>query len=284
MARVKGFLCCQKGAAKELVLEITDYEGYFFDLDGTIFLGERLLPGVPEAMDALRHHGKALRFLSNTTTRTREDCYQRLKKLGLEVERYEIVTAGQIAAVYLKNYTVRPNVLVVGEPALSHELELEGIQLTVSPQQASHVLVGMDMHFTYAKLHEAATAVRAGARFIAANPDANCPVEGDLLPDTWPIVKAIEAASGVSPHVVTGKPSRYYGEQILESCGLPPSSCLMIGDRMDTDIAFGLQNGLATALVLTGISNVSELSASKLRPDYVWMSLNELVFAFSSVF
>ncbi|GIO35514.1 acid sugar phosphatase [Paenibacillus antibioticophila] len=266
------------------MLDLTNFEGYFFDLDGTILLGDKLLPGASEVVNRLRHQEKCLRFLSNTTTQTAEDCCLRLRSLGLEVEAGEIVTAGQIAAAYLLSHALDPKVLVVGAPALSREMVRSGIEITADPLRASHVLVGMDTSFTYAKLHEAAKAIRAGAVFVAANPDANCPVDGDLLPDTWPLVKSIEAASGVGPHVMTGKPSQYYGAQIMQDCGLAPEACLMIGDRLDTDIAFGFQNGLATALVLTGISHNSEWDAGQRRPDYVWNSLEELVSAFSSVF
>lgn len=266
------------------MLELTNFEGYFFDLDGTILLGDKLLPGASEVVDALRYHGKCLRFLSNTTTQTAEDCCFRLRSLGLEVEVEEIVTAGQIAATYLQTQALNPQVLVVGAPALSRELKRLGVEITTDPLRSSHVLVGMDTSFTYAKLHEAAKAIRAGAIFVAANPDANCPVDGDLLPDTWPLVKSIEAASGVHPHIVTGKPSQYYGVQIMRDCGLAPEACLMIGDRLDTDIAFGFQNGLATALVLTGITRDREWEVVERSPDYVWNSLEDLVSAFSSIF
>ncbi|AWB43053.1 haloacid dehalogenase [Paenibacillus sp. CAA11] len=257
------------------------YDGYFFDLDGTVFLGQRLLPGAAEALESLRAQGKRLLFLSNTTTRTREECYLRLTGLGIQAHRQEMVTAGWMSALYLREQAGEVRVYVIGEPALVLELVEQGVPITLYVEEATHVLVGMDMHFNYDKLHAAAKAVRRGAALIAANPDTCCPVEGDLLPDTWAIVQAIVTASGVRTHAVMGKPSSYFAQKTLEWSGLEASRCLMIGDRLDTDIAFGLKHGLGTALVLTGVSGGSELAASPIRPDYVWASLHELASVFT---
>lgn len=256
--------------------ELGEYEGYFFDLDGTIYLGERLLPGVAGSLSALRRRDKQVMFLSNTTVRTRQECAERLRRLGLEARTEELVTAGYAAAQFLREQGSRPLVYVVGEAALHQELAWQGVPETEVPEAATHVLVGMDTRFDYGKLHRAMKAVRGGALLVAANPDPNCPVDGDLLPDTWSMVKAIEAASGSEVWAVIGKPSRYYGAKVLELCGLPAGCCLMVGDRLETDVEFGAANGLRTALVLTGAATRQDLARSGLRPDYVWSSMEEL--------
>ncbi|MBP1991028.1 HAD-IIA family hydrolase [Paenibacillus eucommiae] len=264
--------------------DVLNFDGYFFDLDGTILLGDSLLPGVPETLAALRNQRKKILFLSNTTTRTRKECQTRLQKLGLESHLEEIVTAAYAAAVYLREGKLegKPNVrdtrvFVIGEPAMLSELEEQGVEHTEDPLEATHVLVGMDMHFNYSKLHQAMKAVRNGAAMIAANPDPYCPVDGDLIPDTWAMVKAIEATSGKKPLAVIGKPSKYYGAKALESGGLPSDRCLMVGDRLETDILFGSVNGFSTALVLTGVTSEEDIGQSPVQPDFVWTSMEELL-------
>ncbi|WP_372339209.1 HAD-IIA family hydrolase [Cohnella sp. WQ 127256] len=254
-----------------------DFDGYFFDLDGTILLGDALLPGVSETLAALRDQGKKILFLSNTTTRTRGECQLRLKRLGLECHLEEVVTAAYAAAVYLREEKPEIHVLVIGEPAMICELDEQGISHTEDPLEATHVLVGMDMHFNYSKLHQAMKAIRNGAVMIAANPDPCCPVDGDLIPDTWAMVQAIEAASGTKPLAVIGKPSKHFGAKALESGGLSSERCLMIGDRLETDILFGSINGLSTALVLTGVTSEGDIRQSQVQPDYVWASMEELL-------
>lgn len=254
-----------------------ELEGYFFDLDGTVLLGERLLPGVSETLAYLRKKGKQVRFLSNTTTRTRAECKDRLHKLGMEAELNEIVTASYTAAVYFKEQAKDPVVLVVGEPAMVYELEEKGVEHTSDPYAATHVLVGMDLHFDYNKLHQAMKAVRNGAALIAANPDPYCPVEDDMIPDTWSMVKAIETACCMETEVIIGKPSAYYGAKVLEWTGLSGHQCLMVGDRLETDILFGHNNGLYTALVLTGVATKHDAERYPVQPDYIWSSLDELL-------
>ncbi|OXM85685.1 HAD-IIA family hydrolase [Paenibacillus rigui] len=263
--------------------DVTDFDGYLFDLDGTVLLGDQLLPGVLEALGALRKAGKTILFLTNTTTRTRRECQLRLQRLGLEAHLDEMLTAAYVSALYLREREGEPRkVFVVGEPALAAELEEQGIPHAADAMEATHVLVGMDMHFHYDKLHQAMKAVRNGAALIAANPDPFCPVDGDVLPDTWSMVKAIEAASCVTPHAVIGKPSKYYGDKVLQSSGLAAERCLMIGDRLETDILFGANNGLRTALVLTGVTSEDDLRRSPIQPDYVWSTLHEISSAFAA--
>ncbi|MNH92227.1 Arabinose operon protein AraL [compost metagenome] len=254
-----------------------DFDGYFFDLDGTILLGEQVLPGVIDTLAILRKLGKKIYFLSNTTTRTRGDCLDRLQKLQVEVYLEEIVTAAFTAAIYLRESELQPTVFVVGESAMFSELEEQGVKHTSNPLEATHVLVGMDLHFKYETIHQAMKALRHGAALIAANPDPNCPIVGDVIPDTWSMVKAIEAASGVSPQAVIGKPSKYYADKVLEWSGLPSERCLMVGDRLETDILFGSMHGLNTALVLTGVASESDMNQSPVQPDYVWTSMEQLL-------
>ncbi|MNO33838.1 Arabinose operon protein AraL [compost metagenome] len=260
--------------------DVLAYETYFFDLDGTIFIGDLLLPGVRQTLQYLREQGKQVLFLSNTTIRTREECRNRLRLMGIEARTEEMVTAASVSAAYFREMPEmdrRPQVLVIGEQALKYEMADGGTELTDEPMEATHVLVGMDRDFDYEKLHRAMKAVRAGAYLIAANPDPNCPVVGDLLPDTWAMVKAIEAASCGTVQEIIGKPSAYYAEKVLELSGTRRENCLMVGDRMDTDIRFGLSHGINTALVLTGVTAREDLEQYSTMPDHIWTSMSEML-------
>ncbi|WP_058301598.1 HAD-IIA family hydrolase [Gorillibacterium timonense] len=253
-----------------------DFDAYFFDLDGTIYLEDRLLPGVERTLAHLRKEGKRVMFLTNTTTQTRRQCRERLEGLGLAAELDEIVTAAYLSAMYLQETDAASLIYAVGETALMEELEAAGIQLSWDPLAATHVLVGMDRAFDYRKLHAAMKAVRNGAVLIAANPDPFCPVQDDVLPDTWSMVRAIEAASSGQAGFVIGKPSAYYARKVFEKVGVPPHRCLMVGDRLETDILFGIQNGVSTALVLTGAASTQDVDATGIRPDYTLITLEEL--------
>jgi phosphoglycolate/pyridoxal phosphate phosphatase family enzyme len=259
-----------------ILLDTALFDAYFFDLDGTIFLGDRLLPGVEETLAALRKNQKKVMFLTNTTVQTREDCRVRLTKLGLEVELEEIMTAAYAAGLYFQDHANQAKVLIVGEPAFESEMKAFPLKLVKEPQEATHVVVGMDRAFTYEKLRLSADAVRHGARLIVANPDPVCPVPGGAIPDTGSLAKAIEIASDASISDVIGKPSLYYAEKVLQQLDVLPERCLMVGDRLETDILLGINSGMKTALVLTGVTSSRELEDSKITPDYIFSTLEAI--------
>ncbi|MNW25519.1 putative hydrolase YutF [compost metagenome] len=255
------------------------YEAYFFDLDGTIYTGNDLLPGVSELIPRLQQAGRKVMYLTNTTVYTREQCRLRLQTMGLAPTLDEIVTAGYVAGTYLKEQCNGHNVraFVIGEQALAQELDGLGIVLTEEPMEATHLVVGLDREFSYAKMAAGMLAARNGAQFIVANPDPFCPVPGGIIPDSWPIAKSIEAASMRDIHVMTGKPSAYYTERALQLSGMEASRCLMIGDRLETDMMMGINSGVHTALVLTGVTGSEELLTSTVVPNYVFATLQDLL-------
>ncbi|ELK43938.1 hypothetical protein D478_01045 [Brevibacillus agri BAB-2500] len=259
---------------QEALLDTALYDAYFFDLDGTIFIGDRLLPGVGKTFAALRANEKKIMFLTNTTVQTRADCQARLEKLGLCVEREEIMTAAYAAGLYFQQQADSARVLVVGERALAAELASFQIRQVQAPSQATHVLVGMDRTFTYEKLLLAADALRNGAKLIVANPDPVCPVPGGAIPDTGALARAIETAGGATVWAMTGKPSRFYAEQVFQQLNVRPEQCLMVGDRLETDILLGKNSGMKTALVLTGVTTCHELERAGIRPDFVLPTLD----------
>jgi len=257
-------------------VDLDKFEAFFFDLDGTIYTGSKLLPGVESAISSLIQKKKKVMYLTNTSIYTRQDCCTRLRRLGLDPAIDDIVTGGFIASMYLQEHDPNANVYVIGEEALVKELDAFGIRRSDDPLRATHLLVGMDRQFTYEKLRLAMLAVRNGAQLIATNPDPYCPVPDGNIPDTWPIAKAIEAASTLQIHTVTGKPSAYYANKVLQLSGMQADRCLMVGDRLETDILLGKNSGLKTALVLTGVTSINDLALQDIVPDYVLTTLDEL--------
>ncbi|USG68538.1 HAD-IIA family hydrolase [Brevibacillus ruminantium] len=252
------------------------FDAYFFDLDGTVFIGDQLLPEAAETLAALRESGRKVMFLTNTSVQTRADCLARLHRLGVDAELEEIMTAAYAAGQFLQEQADQALVLVIGETALEKELEGFGIAQVKNPLDATHVLVGMDRQFTYQKLQAGMEAVRNGARLIVTNPDPLCPVPGGAIPDTGALAKAIETASDGQVWATVGKPSAYYAEKVLQRIGLLPERCLMVGDRLETDILLGLGSGMRTALVLTGVTGRSDAEAAQIRPDYILPTMKEI--------
>ncbi|MDQ1911109.1 HAD-IIA family hydrolase [Paenibacillus sp. GD4] len=258
-------------------VEMTAYDGYCFDLDGTIYLEGRLLPDVRPVLSELRRRSKGVMFLTNTSIWTRQDCKRRLEALGIACEIHEIMSAAYAAGQYLKESAPDAKVLLIAESAMGIELREAGIGMTQDPLLATHVLVGMDRAFTYEKLHQGMKAVRHGAKLMAANPDPCCPVIDDLIPDTGALLKALETASQAEMVTVIGKPNPYMAHKALQKLGIPAERCLMIGDRLETDILLGRNSGMKTALVLTGIATQADIAAFQITPDYVLKTLGELI-------
>jgi NagD protein len=166
---------------------------------------------------------------------------------------------------------------VIGERPLLGELEAAGFLLTADPGETDAVIAAFDRTFDYAKLQTAFDAIRAGARFFATNADRFCPVPGGGQPDAAAVIAAVEACTGVPVEFVAGKPSRGMAEAALEAAGFPPADCLMVGDRLETDIRMGAEAGMATALVLTGATRREEVDGAAVRPDFVLEGLGELL-------
>lgn len=254
-----------------------EYSGYIFDLDGTIYLGNTLLPGAAELVRALRSAGRKLLFLSNNPTRTREEYRAKLSRLGVEAGLENILTSGYVMAEYLKAEARGAAVFAVGEPPLRAELKAAGLRLTENPAQIEYVVAAFDRTFDYHKLNVAFQAIRRGARFVATNPDRTCPVPGGEIPDCAAVIGAIEGATGQKVEVVVGKPSPIMVSTALSVLQLPAEECVIFGDRLETDIQMGTDGGISTALVLTGITSREQLERSELQPDYVLEGMQEVL-------
>jgi len=253
------------------------YAAYIFDLDGTVYLGESLLPTAESTLTKLRSLGKRTVFLSNNPTRTREDYAQKLTRLGLPTPTEDVTNSSAVMVHMLKEHLPGARLFVVGEDSLRHELSAAGFELTDEARQVDAVIASFDRTFAYWKLQVAFDAIRAGARFFATNADRFCPVPGGGEPDAAAIIAAIEACTDTNVEAVVGKPSHYMAGAVLDLLNKQPQDCLMIGDRLETDVLLGLDAGMDAALVLTGATDESALQEASIKPTYVLRRLADLL-------
>lgn len=242
------------------------------DLDGVVYVEGHEVPGAGAALDSLRRSGYRLLFATNNASKTAADVVESIRAFtGFSFPEESVVTSSRVTAMALQGKARR--VYVIGQSALAGAMASAGFDVVESRREADAVVVGMDFGLTYDKLAEAALAIRAGALFYATNADNTYPTADGLKPGGGAIVAALEAATGVTA-VVCGKPHRPTADALrsLASDG----GVVVVGDRIETDIALGQSQGWATALVLTGVTSAEEAAASEVRPDVVLDSLADL--------
>jgi arabinose operon protein AraL len=252
------------------------FQGYIFDLDGTVYLGEHLLPGAAEAIDALRRSGAAVIFLSNKPIQRREAYAAKLERLGIPVDPQDVINSSLVLARRLATEAPGARVFAIGETPLLDELQEAGLVLEHDPGRIEWVIASLDRQLTYRQLDIAYKALARGARFCATNPDRTLPLEGEQIPDCAAVIGALEACSGRRVEWVAGKPSPVMLQAALDRVQQPAERCLVIGDRLETDVAMGRECGAYAALVLTGVTTPEILAQSPIRPDFVCAGLHEI--------
>lgn len=242
---------------------------FVLDLDGVVYRGKKLVPNADKRIENLRSKGKVL-FLTNNSTLARGDCVKKLEGFGIPAEEEEVITSGYVSAIYIKENYSSPRVFIIGEEGLKNELETQGIKTGM--RRCNVVLVGLDRNLNYTKIATAVKLIRSGADFLATNLDNTLVTEDDLLPGAGAIVSAVRTACEKEP-IVIGKPSHIMADIILRKAKAAPQEILLIGDRIETDIAMGKKAGVKTALVLTGYAKQEDADKSDIKPDYVLESL-----------
>ena len=253
------------------------YDGYVFDLDGTLYLGETLLPGARDAVLALRAAGSRTVFLTNKPLERPADYAAKLTRLGIPATALEVVSSTDALLRYLRLHAAGARLYPVAEPLLWEMLGEEGWELSDDPARIDVVVVSFDRTFAYPKLQVAFDAVRAGARFVATNPDAYCPVPGGGLPDCAAMLAAIEACTGARAEAIVGKPSPHMAATLLERLALVADRTLLVGDWLETDMRMAIEAGMVPALVLSGATTRRDVARSSARPRYVLASVADIV-------
>jgi len=256
---------------------MSKYRGYIFDLDGTVYLGENAIPGAPQTIAALRQQGCRVVFLSNKPLQPRSVYAQKLTRLGIPATTDDVINSSLVLIRYLRKTMPAAKVFVIGEPPLLDEFSAAGITLSETPEEIDLVVASFDRTFDYRKLDIGYQALRLGARFFATNADRVCPVDGGAIPDAGAVIGALEGCSGRKVELVAGKPSTLMVEIVLDRLGLQAEDCLMVGDRLETDILMGKNSGMAAALVLTGVTRREDLPDSPVQPDYILESIADLI-------
>ena len=262
-------------------------DGFIFDLDGTVYLGEEALPGVPEAIATLRERGKRVLFVSNKPLEPREAYAAKLTRLGIPATADDVITSGYVLGHHLARTMPGLRLYVIGERNLLEELRGHGLTVVeelwdqdpkqvLDPRGIDGVVVAFDRTLTYRKLNTAYQALVRGARFFATNGDKTCPMPGGAIPDAGATIAALEAITGRRVELLAGKPSPIMVQVALERLGLPPERAMMVGDRLETDIRMGQEAGMVTGVVLTGVTRREDVAELTDPPDFVLASLADL--------
>jgi arabinose operon protein AraL len=262
-------------------------DGFIFDLDGTVYLGEAALPGAVEGIAELRRRNKRMVFVSNKPLEPRQTYARKLTRLGIPAHPDEVITSALVLGHHLARTAPDLRLYVIGEPNLLEELRSHGLTVVddlpdqdpkqvIDPSGIDAVVVAFDRTLDYRKLNTAYQALRRGARFLATNADKACPMPGGAIPDAGATIAALEHITARQVELVAGKPSPLITQVALERLMLPAARCMMVGDRLETDIRMGQQAGMATAVVLTGASTREDVARMVLPPDLVINNLGEL--------
>ena len=258
------------------------YEAYVFDMDGTIYLGDELLPGAARLITELRRREIPVRFLSNNPTRDPDMYAAKLTKLGLPTDVDDIANTVVTTVRWLTDHRPGAVVFPIAEEPLCRALAAAGIEMSEDPSRIDVVISSYDRKFDYRKLQIAFDAIwfHRRAELIETNPDRYCPFPGGRgEPDCAAITAAIEACTGTKKVASLGKPDPVMVEEALRGLDVTPADCLMIGDRLMTDVAMAADAGMASCLVLTGDSTLEESEAlpAHRRPTYVVDRVDELL-------
>jgi 4-nitrophenyl phosphatase len=251
---------------------------FIFDLDGTVYRDDAVLPGARETISALRARGHRVLFASNNSTRTRAAYLEKLQQMGLEVETDGLATTAYATGVYLRRLPEPPrSLLLVGASALGEEIAAAGLEARMDgAPPVDAVVVGLDRTFNYARLAAAQAAVLAGARLVATNRDPQFPSREGLAPGAGSIVAAVEVASGTTA-VTVGKPEPHLYQTLVDATHADPRTTVVVGDSLLTDIAAAVPLGLYSVLVLTGVSAAAPAPGTHPQPNLVIPSVAELI-------
>jgi NagD protein len=241
-------------------------KGYICDMDGVIYHGNRLLDGVSEFVSWLKRENKRYLFLTNSSERSPTELMQKLERMGLEIDEGHFYTSALATAKFLSNQSPGGSAYVIGAPGLLNALYDAGI--TMNDVTPDYVVVGEAKHINYESIAHAIRLVLGGAKLVATNPDITGPGEKGIEPACASLVAPIEVATGRRAYFV-GKPNPLMMRTGLRMLGVHSDEAVMIGDRMDTDIIAGIETGLETVLVLSGVSDASDIKAYPYRPKYI---------------
>ncbi|MBR2338651.1 MAG: HAD-IIA family hydrolase [Clostridia bacterium] len=258
-------------------MKLSDIRLYLFDMDGTLYLGDRLYDFTAELLRAIRESGRDYLFITNNSSRSVQDYVRKLARLGIAATTDDFVTSSQATAYYLKQQYPDATLYVCGTQSLKEELQREGFTITDELDKVDCVVMGFDTELTFRKLEDVCRLLSArDLPYIATNPDVVCPTEFGSVPDCGSVCRMIENATGKTPFVI-GKPAPLMIQLAMEKMGVTPRQTAVVGDRIYTDIKSGLNAGAVGVLVMSGETTEEILHNSPDKPDVVLAHAGEII-------
>lgn len=248
--------------------------GFIIDMDGVIYHGNMLLPGVTQFLKWLEESDKQFLFLTNSSERTPKELHEKLRRLGIEVGEEHFYTSALATAGFLSSQKPDGSAYVIGEAGLINALYSFGY--TINNVSPDYVIVGDTHSYNFEHIQTAVNLVLKGARLIGTNPDVSGPIENGITPSTKALIAPIEIATGKKAYYV-GKPNPLMMRIAIKRLGIKREDVVVIGDRMDTDVRCGLESELDTCLVLSGITTRKDIDKFPYRPKYVLNGIIDLV-------
>jgi len=255
------------------IQELRGKQGFISDMDGVIYHGNRIIPGADAFVAWLENNDKKYLFLTNSSQRSPRELSQKLDRLGIHVDENHFYTSAMATAAFLQSQCPGGSAFVIGEPALTNALYETGF--TMNDSNPDYVVVGETSAYTYDRICQAVSLVNKGARLIGTNPDTTGPVENGLVPATGALMAPIEMATGSKAYYV-GKPNPVMMRIALQRVECRRENTAIIGDRMDTDIVAGVEAGIETVLVQTGVTTPESMQQFAYRPSLVLPSIAEI--------
>jgi NagD protein len=258
----------------ERISEIQRKRGFIIDMDGVLYHGNRLLPGASEFVSWLQAQNRSFLFLTNSSERTPQELAQKLERLGVVVSHDHFYTSALATASFLASQSPHGSAYVIGDAGLTKALY--DVSFNMNDVDPDYVVVGETRSYGYDTITRAIRLVLKGARLVGTNPDPTGPGESGLVPATGALMLPIELATGCKAYFV-GKPNPLIMRHALKQLGCQREESVIIGDRMDTDIVAGIEAGIETVLVLSGVTQEADLKRFAYRPHHIFPGVGAMV-------
>ena len=259
----------------ELRERLSGIRCFLLDMDGTFYLGNQLIEGSLDFLEALRRTGRQCLFLTNNSSKSASFYQQKLGRMGVPEAFRNVLTSGQAAARYLTNRFPGKKAFLLANAIETEELKALGVE--IDQEHPDYVLIAFDTELDYKKMTMLCDHVRSGLPYIATHPDFNCPTETGFIPDIGATIAYVKASTGREPDLVIGKPNSGIVEETLRVTGLKKEEMAMVGDRLYTDIATGVNFGMLSILVMSGETTAQMAAESPIKPDLTFGRLSDMI-------
>ena len=259
-----------KESSKDILKKV---KCYILDLDGTVYLGDKILEGSIKFLEELEKNNITFKFFTNNSSKSAKVYINRIKKMGYNLSDDKMLISNYVIINYIKENMQNKKVFVLGTEYLKNDFREANINVVT--EDADVVVVGFDTSLVYENVSKACEYIRNGATFLGVNPDFNCPTEDGFIPDCGSVCSMITASTGVLPEFF-GKPSYHTLKYVLKDTGFKEEEIAFVGDRLYTDIAIGKDNDSVTILVLSGEAKLEDLVKSEIQPTLIFNSLGDV--------